>query len=178
MVYLKEKVIHGRKYKYLTKSIRMPDGKVKTIQKLVKDRDLSVKELERKYLDYLIEKERELYADFALKKYTRDLIFTKTQIQKLEHIKVDYQYTLKSFSKEQYRDVFDRFIANFTYESNAIEGNSLTLRDVAIVMFEDKTIEGKELREIYETKNSCKVMDSMLKNKFKITEKDIIRMHR
>jgi len=177
MVYLKEKAINGRRYKYLTKSIRLPDGKVKTVQKLVKDKG-SVKELERKYLNYFIEKERELYADFALGKYESDPIFTKIQIEKIEHIKVDYQYTLKSFSKEQYRDVFDRFIANFTYESNAIEGNSLTLKDVAIVMFEDKTIEGKELREIYETKNSRKVMDLMLKNKFKVTEKDIIRMHK
>ena len=37
---------------------------------------------------------------------------------------------------------------------------------------------GKELREIYETKNSRKVMDLILKNRFKITEKDIIRMHK
>jgi len=178
MVYLKEKLINGRKYKYLTKSIRLPDGKVKTIQKLVKDKGISVKKLERKYLDYLVRKEKELYAEFAQKKYASDPIYTKHQIQNIEHIKVDYQHTLKSFSKEQHRDVFDRFIANFTYESNAIEGNSLTLKDVAVVMFEGRAIEGKELREIYETKNSRKVMDSMLDGKFKITEKDIIRMHK
>ncbi|MBU4265591.1 MAG: Fic family protein [Candidatus Altiarchaeota archaeon] len=178
MVYLKEKVINGGKYKYLTKSIRLPDGKVKTIQKLVKDSKSPVKELERKHLDYFVGKEKELYTNFALKKYEIDPIFTKVQIEKIEHIKVDYQHTLKSFSKEQYSDVFDRFIANFTYESNAIEGNSLTLKDVAVVMFEDKAIEGKELREIYETKNSRTVMDLMLKNKFGITEKDIMRMHK
>ena len=178
MVYLKEKIISGRRYKYLTKSVRMPDGKVKTIQKLVKEPNTSAEVLERKYSDYLIRKEKELYAELALKTYSGNTIFNKAQIQKIEDIKVDYKYMLKKFSKEQYRDIFDRFIANFTYESNAIEGNSLTLKDVAIVMFEDKAIEGKELREIYETKNSRKVMDLMLKNKFRINEKDIIRMHK
>ena len=43
---------------------------------------------------------------------------------------------LKRLSKKQLKDLFDRFTANFTYESNAIEGNSLTLNDVAIVAYE------------------------------------------
>ncbi|MEK6941525.1 MAG: Fic family protein, partial [archaeon] len=93
-------------------------------------------------------------------------------------MKVEYRQLLKNFSKEQHKDVFDRFIANFTYESNAIEGSSLTLKDVTIVMFENRSIEGKDLREIYETKNSREVMEKILKKKFKITEKDIIKMHK
>ncbi|MFH1240364.1 MAG: Fic family protein [Candidatus Diapherotrites archaeon] len=178
MVYLKEKVINGRTYYYLTKSIRLPDGKVKTIQKLVKDKKKNLKELEREYLDFLIEKEKDAFTEFSLKKYEMHSIFNKREIEKIEDMKVDYQYILKKFSKAQKKDCFDRFIANFTYESNAIEGNSLTLKDVAIVMFDKMTIEGKELREIYETRNSRKVMELILKNKFKIREKDIIKMHK
>jgi len=178
MVFFKDKTIHGRKYRYLTKSIRLPDGRVKTIQKHVKDKNLSVAEAFKKHSDYFVAKEKEFNGDYALERYNSDAVFTKAHLVRIECIKVDYQHTVKNFSREQYRDVFDRFIANFTYESNAIEGNSLTLKDVSIVMFEDKSIEGKDLREIYETKNSRKVMNLMLKNKFRINEKDIIGMYR
>jgi len=178
MVYLKKKEIKGKTYYYLTKSMRLPDGKVKTIQKLVKDKKKDLKMLEIEYSDFFREKEKELFTEFSLKKYKTNNIFSKKEIRKSEDIKVDYQYILKKFNKAQKKDAFDRFIANFTYESNAIEGNSLTLKDVAIVMFEKMTIEGKELREIYETRNSRKVMDLILKNKFKIRENDIIKMHK
>lgn len=178
MTYIKEKLINGRRYPYLTKSIRLPDGQVKSIQKLIRDKNHSIDELERKHLRYFIKKEGEFRTDYALRTYKTDPILNKTQIKRIEEIKVQYQYTLKNFLREQMKDVFDRFTANFTYESNAIEGNSLTLKDVAVVMFENRVIEGKDLREIYETRNSRKVMDSILKNRFKIQEKDIIKLHR
>lgn len=69
-------------------------------------------------------------------------------------------------------------MVNFTYESNAIEGNSLTLKDVAIVIFEKTMVKGKDLGEIYETRNSRDVVDLILKKRFKVSEKDTMRMHK
>ena len=178
MVYLSEKNIKGKKYLYLMKTLRLPDGRVITLQKAVNKKNASLEKLKEKYRDFFTIKEKEAYAKFALQKYTADNIFSEEQMTKTENIKVDYWNILKNFSKEQHKDVFDRFTANFTYESNAIEGSSLTLKDVAIVMFENRSIEGKDLREIYETKNSREVMEKILGKKFKITEKDIIKMHR
>lgn len=177
MVYLKEKTISGKKYLYLTKSVRLPGGKIKTIQKLAKE-GASLRALEKRHRDFFILKEKEAFVDFALKKYGKDAVFNADEIRKIEEIKADYQRIIKKFTKEQWKDLFDRFIANFTYESNAIEGNSLTLKDVAIVLFEKRAIKGKDLREIYETRNSRSVMEFMLKKKFKMAEKDIIRIHR
>ena len=45
-------------------------------------------------------------------------------------------------------------------------------------MFEKETVPNKPLREIYETRNSMLVVDLILKGKFSITQKDIIKMHR
>ena len=177
MVYISEKTIKKKKYFYLMKSIRLPDSRVVTLQKLL-DKKGNLKELEKKYKHFLLEKEKEAYSNFALKNYKSNSVYTREQIKKIEGMKVEYQYLLKNFSKEQYKDVFDRFIANFTYESNAIEGSSLTLKDVAIVMFENRSMEGKDLREIWETKNSREVMEKILKGKFKINEKGIIKMHK
>jgi len=178
-MYLKDKVIRGRKYRYLTKSVRMPDGSVKTLQRLVKGGEkLSLEAAERRYAGYMEVAEKRVNREYALSKYAVDNVFTRQQISKVEEMKVEYNQMLKNFSGEQYRDVFDRFTANFTYESNAIEGNSLTLKDVAIVIFDGRSPEGKDLREVYETKNSRQVMDLILKNKFRIVERDIIRMHK
>jgi Fic family protein len=176
MAYIKEKTLNGRKYRYLTRSLRLPDGRIKTIQKLVKE-DQSPAELEKKYFDFFMGREKKAYAEYALKRFKADALFTGEQMEKLEGIRVDYAYTLKKFGREQLKDVFDRFTANFTYESNAIEGSSLTLKDVSMVLFEDRTIEGKDLREIYEARNSREVVDCLLQRRFRMREEDILRIH-
>lgn len=177
MVYISEKTIKKNKYFYLMKSLRLPDGKVVTLQKILCKKG-NLKELEKKYKGFFLEKEKEAYSNFALKNYKSNSIFTPEQIKKIEEMKVEYQYLLKNFSNEQHKDVFDRFIANFTYESNAIEGSSLTLKDVGIVMFENRSMESKDLREIWETKNSREAMEKILQGKLKVNEKNIIKMHK
>lgn len=178
MVYLTKKTINGKVYTYLMKSIRLPGGKVKTIQKLVKHPNTPEASLEKQYHDYFIQKEKELHTDFAVGKYKTDSLFSKEEMEKIESIKVGYKYVTKKLTQNQIREAFNRFVANFTYESNAIEGCSLTLKDVNIVMFDNLTIQGKSLREIYETRNSRRVMDLILKKKFRVCHEDILRMHR
>ena len=177
MVYFSEKTINGKKYIYLMKSIRLPDGKVVSLQKII-DKKGNLEKLGEKYRSFFEQKEKEAYANFAARNYNTAGVYSKDELAKIEAMKVDYQSLIKGFSKEQHKDVFDRFIANFTYESNAIEGSSLTLKDVSIVMFEERSLEGKDLREIWETRNSREVMEKILNGKFKINEKDIIKMHK
>jgi len=173
MVYIREKEVNGKKYRYLTKSIRLPDGKVKKIQKRVSGRPAK-----GKFDGWFDKEEKKVFADWAVNAYNADSIFTEEEIRKIEDMRVDYRKILRQLSKQQKKDLFDRFTVNFTYESNAIEGNSLTLKDVAIVIFEKVVVKGKELREIYETRNLRAVVDLILKKKFKVAEKDLIRMHR
>lgn len=175
-MYIKEKTVKGKKYYYLAESFRLPNGKVASVEKAVKEKT-PLEELKKNYGDFFLVKKKEAFCKYAIENYKQDSIFSTQEFEKIESIKADYQRTIASFTKSQLKDVFDRFIANFTYESNAIEGNSLTLKDVAIVMFEKQSIEGKDLREIYETLNSRPVMDLILRNKFDISEKSIIKMH-
>ncbi|MCK4647512.1 Fic family protein [Candidatus Pacearchaeota archaeon] len=171
-MHFKERIIKGRKYKYAVQSIRLPGGKVKTLEKIFKGE--SKKELEKIFE----EKKKREYVKHALKNFKTDYIFTKEQFEKIEEIKLNYSKILKELPKASFRDLLDRFTANFTYESNALEGNSLTLKDVAIIMFENASIKGKDLREIYETRNSREVLALIIKNKFKVTQEDTIKMHK
>jgi len=170
-MHFKEKKIKGRKYKYVAETIRLPDGKVKPLEKIYKGE--SKKELK----EFFEKKKKQEFVKYILNNFKQDHIFTQEQIEKIEDIKLNYHKIIKGLSKKSFKNLLNRFTANFTYESNALEGNSLTLKDVAIVMFENSTIRGKNLREIYETRNSRKVVELIMTNKFKINEKDIIKMH-
>lgn len=170
-MYFKTKNIKGKKYKYAVKSVRLPNGKVISIEKIYKNE--SKKELER----ILEEKEKKEFIKYAIKRFKTDHIFTEEQLGKIELIKFDYRKIFKKLTKLNIQDILDRFTANFTYESNALEGNSLTLKDVAIVMFENVSIKDKDLREIYETRNSREVVKGIMQNKFNVSHKDILKIH-
>ncbi|MDE1850772.1 MAG: Fic family protein [Candidatus Micrarchaeota archaeon] len=172
MSYISTKVIKGKKYRYATKSIRLPDGTTKKFYRLVSSKNTSSLE------DYFSSKEKAAYVKFALSSFTADRVFTTDVITKIEEMRVDYKHLIKKLSKPDLKDMLDRFTVNFTYDSNAIEGNSLTLKDVNIVINENSSIKGKELREIYETKNSRSVMDMVIRKRFDISHKDIIKMHK
>ncbi|MDP2672861.1 MAG: hypothetical protein Q8O84_03560, partial [Nanoarchaeota archaeon] len=172
-MYIKVKTIKGKKYSYLCKSIRLPDGKIKVMEKRM-NKDYNEEKEEKLF----VENEKTLNQEYALKNYKIDNIFTEEQIKSIEEIKINYKYLLKKLPKNSLRDLFNRFTANFTYESNALEGNSLTLKDVSIVMFENLTIKDKDLREIYETRNSRKVVELILNKKFNFNHEDLIKMHK
>lgn len=174
MAYIKTKRVGGRTYRYAVKSIRLPNGSIKKLYLLIGTSKPTDKELS----DYFTTKEKEANIKYALSKFRTGSVFTEDEIAKMESMRVGYRLLLKKLSKADLKDIFDRFTVNFTYDSNAIEGNSLTLKDVSVVIFEKTAIKGKELREIYETRNTRQVVDMLLKKKFDVTHADIIRMHK
>ena len=170
-MHFKYKKIHGKRYKYAVKSLRLPDGRVVSLEKLYKTE--SSDDLDKIFL------ERELQENikYVCQKYGTDSIFTEAVLKSIEEIKLSYKQILKRLTSPSQDELWNRFTANFTYESNALEGNSLTLKDVSMVMFENISLRGKDLREIYETRNSREVVELIIKNTFSISEKDIIKMH-
>ena len=66
-----------------------------------------------------------------------------------------------------------------TYNSNAIEGNSLSLSETKLVLEEGITIGGKSLKEHLEATNHSKAIDFVesLVKKPKIEEQDVLNLH-
>jgi len=173
MVSIDYKTINGKKYLYAEYSFRLPNGKIKKISKLIKEKkDKNNREIK----DYFLRKEIESYQKYALENYKTDVIFNEEQIKKLEQIKAEYKKIMKSFTKKQIKDILDRFTVNFTYESNAIEGNSLTLKDVTLILRENIVPKNKDLREVYETRNTREAHELLFNNKIKINLRDIIKL--
>ena len=67
--------------------------------------------------------------------------------------KLDRLNSLRPLPKSAVRKLQERFKIEMTYNSNAIEGNSLTLRETFLVINEGITVKGKSLKEHLEAKD-------------------------
>ncbi|MBR9701200.1 Fic family protein [Candidatus Woesearchaeota archaeon] len=145
------------KYYYRSKSVR-EGKKVKKVRKYL-GKNLSSKELQKK----------EQEADFILNTSLNSLL-TRKQREELEKIsKIDK----KLFSQPGF---YESFISEFTYHSDAIEGNSFTLKETAMLLFENIVPKGKHPREIYEIINHKKAIDYILKYEGKLTKTFICKL--
>ena len=73
----------------------------------------------------------------------------------------------------------ERFELEWTYHSNAIEGNSLTLRETMLVLRDGITVGGKSMREHLEVTNHKAAIDfvyGLLKKK-SVSEADLLEIH-
>ena len=79
------------------------------------------------------------------------------------------------------RNLDDWFRVELTYTSNAIEGNTLTRRETALVVEKGLTVGGKSLLEHLEATNHAQALDwikEQVKRKpVSLTEKDILHLH-
>ncbi len=69
----------------------------------------------------------------------------------------------------------------WTYNSNSIEGNTLTLQETNIVLQDGLTVHGKSLREHFETHNhdkAIKFLYSIVNSNKNITASEILDMHK
>ena len=72
------------------------------------------------------------------------------------------------------------FEMEYTYESNKIEGNTLTLQETALIVNEGVTIGGKSMREHLEAINHAQAIDfikDMANKNIEISERTIKEIH-
>jgi len=162
MVYVKKQVEEGRIYYILVKSERK---KGKVVQTVLKRFDNAVEMLEYCKRHKIKPPKIEL-----VEKHLAERIEKK--LAKLNSLRPLPKQTLESLNK--------KFEVEMTYNSNAIEGNRLTLRETYLVLEKGMTIGGKSLREHLEATNhreAILAMEEMVKQKKKITEKNILNLH-
>ena len=161
MTYTEIKEVKGKKYYYRVKSVKK-NGKVNKI---------------RKYLGVNLDKKRieklEKEADEILNESLNELL-NKKESGRLAKIKEDY----KKLSRKTFENRYEAFLAQFTYDTNAIEGNTLSLKETSFILFEKRTPEGKSLREINEVLNHKEAFDFILNYKGDITKNFICEIQR
>ncbi|MFA4819914.1 MAG: Fic family protein [Candidatus Aenigmatarchaeota archaeon] len=168
-------VKNGKKYYYITETIRQGDKWKKV--RIYLGHDLSKKEISSKI------RERKVEFD---EKTTRSknqsdpllALIPESQIKELEAIKKEYKKNLGKIDKLQYQNHYENFVTQFTYNTNAIEGSTLSLQDTSMILFEKTVPKGKSLKEISEAQNHKDAFDLMLHYKGDITTRLVLRIHK
>ncbi len=78
------------------------------------------------------------------------------------------------------KSIKESLTLEWTYNSNSIEGNTLTLRETQMVIQEGFTIKGKSLREHFEAINhqdAIEYVEGLVTDSYTLTETDILMVH-
>lgn len=97
--------------------------------------------------------------------------------EKLERIKKNFQLEWNSLPKSVKDIEKEKIAVAFTYNTNAIEGSTITLEEAKEII-EDKISPNKPLRDVKETESHAKVFLEMLDKKEKLSEQLILRWHK
>lgn len=92
--------------------------------------------------------------------------------EKLDKMRPLHAYALKSIKES--------LTLEWTYNSNSIEGNTLTLQETKLIVEEGITVKGKSLREHFEAVNhqdAIGFVESLVSNNYQLSDKDILKVH-
>ncbi len=87
---------------------------------------------------------------------------------------------LRPFSKGEMERLREEFSIEYTYDSNAIEGSPLTLKETSLILKENITIEKKPLNfhlNAIGHNDAYYYIEGLIKENKKLTEKEILNIH-
>lgn len=105
-------------------------------------------------------------------------LVSPNQMKKIKKIKESYQKSKRSMDRHQYENYYEHFITQFTYDTNAIEGSTITLQETALILFDHIVPRGKSLQEINEVQNHKDSFDFMIRYKGDLSKRLVLKLHR
>ena len=165
------------KYHYLSENIRIGKNKWKKIRLYMGKGNLPEHEISRtiskikKQLIAKVEEARKLYDPLLS-------LLTKKEIIELEKIKHVYQKSKQKIPKSVWQNYYESFITEFTYDTNAIEGSSVTLQETGLILFDKIVPEGRTITEVREVENHKDTFDFMLNYNGGITKRFVLQLHK
>jgi len=149
------RIIKKRGYFYLQHSFRK-DGKVVT---------------EEKYLG------KEIPKDIGRLKIVLEEKAKQELYKKLEKIKGNFQKEWVRYPKTIKNKIFEELAIAFTYNTNAIEGSTITLEEAREILH-DKIAPNKPLRDVKETEKHYFIFLNMLDKKEKLSNDLLLKWHK
>ena len=146
-MFVRKKKIKGREYHYLVKSTRIGKGKWKKIERYIGINPPSGKELQK------YEKEFDGIKNFF-----------EMEKEKLEKIRSNYLNKIKNSTKDAIINLENEIITKFTYDTNRIEGSTLTYKDTKMLLQEGISPREKPIRDIKEAEGHKKAFIYMKEN--------------
>ncbi len=176
-MYIEKKKIYGKTYNYAKISVRSGKSvKTKTIAYLGKD-PMTKKQITTKLREISPRTIQKATKELREKLTEKLPSLLSLQQQKVDFIKKDFTKKLKILDQKLYEDMFRDFKTYYIYNTNSIEGNTLTLEETNLLLNQGKTPVGKDLREVYDHINEKETFDYILQAKLDISIKNIIDIH-
>lgn len=112
-------------------------------------------------------------------KHKSDLIYNDISFDLIDK-KKNIIDSCRPFSSNMIRQLKDKLVVEWTYNSNAIEGNTLTLSETRVVLENGITVKGKSLKDHLETinhKEAIEFIEDLVQNKEELSEYVIKSIH-
>lgn len=127
-------------------------------------------------------KKHQILIDELYKKYTGENIIPDTELEAKKRIITKRSKKYKNIIQtiKSKKDLYDDIVIKLTYNSNSIEGSTLTENDTALILNKDITLPNKRMVEHLEAKNHQTALNFLfdhVKKDFIITEKFILKLH-
>jgi len=164
MVFVRKKRIGSGLYYYLVRSVRLGKDKWKKYEKYIGTKEPTynqIKEFEE-----------------SLPKIIEKIELSDDDLKNIKTIKEHFNTEYKKFSKSYKEKYMKNFLVKFTYNTNAIEGNTLSLKETGLILREGITPKGKKIKEIQEVRNMEKCFEYMQNYKCDITLRFVLELHR
>lgn len=129
--------------------------------------DLSKESVEKLKEEFEIEIKSKIYSENL----------SEEQIREIENLKKIFNNKIRLLSKEEFEAFENTFFTELTYDSNAIEGSSLSLEDTNLILNEGLVPNGKTLREVNEAKNHLDAINFINRYKGDLKEEFILKLH-
>lgn len=175
-MFVEKKIIGGRVYYYLKHSFRHGKKiKTKTLAYIGNKKDeKKIKKLKQKFNKQELDKiKKELFDE----KDWNKIFLSASEREKIEKIQKDFSLKIKKLDEKTKREMFDDFLTYFIYNTNAIEGNTLTLKETDLLLNKGITPQGRSLREVNDHLNARDIFYHLEKSRPALNEETIIDIH-
>ena len=173
MAYLEKNKRNSKTYYYVTRNFRINENKWKKIRKYVGSKPPSKKQTRNAIEEIEIEALKKGY----MKPVSKHRYLSDDETEKLQDLKEVFNKwygKLSTVGREKYEE---DFVVRFTYNSNAIEGNRLSLRETSMILTEDIIPAGVTPNDYNESINSKDCYEFMKEYKGEFNQKFLLKIH-
>src|SRR3989338_5247467 len=157
MVNLRVKEVNGKKYYYLDHTIREGNSFTNKRKYLGSELPKDIENIKQKFMYELL-----------LEKYSKVL----------QTIKKRFSEEFSKYPASAKEKYIEFFMIRFTYNTNRIEGSTLTLKETADLLQQQITPKNKPLRDVKEAESHKKVFYEMLEYKKDLTLATVLNWHK
>ena len=173
MVYIEKIVRKDKMYYYVTKNFRIGTRKWKKIRRYVGHNPPS-KEQTRKAIEEIEAEGLQKGLSKPVSKYSYLSDDETEKLQDLKEVFHEWYGKLGSAERDKYEE---DFVVRFTYNSNAIEGNRLTLRETSMILTENIIPTATIPIDYQEAINSKVCYEFMRKYTGEVNQKFLLKIH-